>query len=114
MIEPLELRRLLSSTLSARLLSVVGTSGKDTISLTVGGSSVTLKDNGATRTFPLANVSRIKVDALAGADVVSISNSLVRPATLLGGDGADTLVGGGGNDSIYGGKGNDSLAGQGG
>jgi Ca2+-binding RTX toxin-like protein len=115
MLENLELRTLLSSSLSNGLLTVTGTSGNDTISLTVSGSNIKVTQNGLPAAqFSSGAVQKILVNASGGKDSVIVSGSITKPATLNGGAGNDTLNGGGGNDVINGGDGNDQLHGNGG
>jgi Ca2+-binding RTX toxin-like protein len=63
-------------------------------------------------TFPLASVTgRIDVRAGTGADRVTISPKVTKPALIDGGPGNDTLTGGAGNDTVLGESGNDRLVG---
>jgi len=132
MIEGLESRRLLSTSLSGGVVSVNGGSGVDNVAVSVSGSNLVVKENGATKTFALSGVKQIKVSGNAGNDVIALAaNVTVRALldgglgddkltggtasdTLLGGDGSDSLDAGpgDGNDSLYGGNGNDTLLGR--
>jgi Ca2+-binding RTX toxin-like protein len=63
-------------------------------------------------TFPLVSVTgRIDVRAGTGADRVTISPKVTKPALIDGGPGNDTLIGGAGNDTLLGESGNDRLVG---
>ena len=73
--------------------------------------------NGTVTLFSLAAVTKIKVDGLAGNDMICIKQNHggISIATELdGGDGDDKIRGGDGNDLISGGAGNDVLRGNGG
>jgi Ca2+-binding RTX toxin-like protein len=121
MLENLEERRLLSSTLVGGLLTVTGTQGNDTITLAISGSSIkvsqtTLADGlgGTVKLFASASVQKILINALSGNDKVTIASTITKPATINGTAGNDTLTGGGGNDVLNGGDNNDQLHGGGG
>ncbi|CAN5627730.1 hypothetical protein BH09PLA1_BH09PLA1_20380 [soil metagenome] len=111
--ELLESRRMLSSSLDgAGLLSVTGTGANDDILITLSGGTLQVFESGSlASSFANALVKSIRIDVLAGDDIARISDRVVQPATLLGGDGNDRLRGGGGNDSLDGGAGNDLLDG---
>ncbi len=112
MLEFLELRRLLTTTFSNGLLTIEGTSGADTIALSVSGSNIKVSQNGLSPVqFPSSSVHKISISTHDGNDTVTISNSITKPATISGGKGNDTLTGGGGNDSLDGGDNNDVLNG---
>lgn len=110
------------------ILNLVGTSGNDTISLSLDGDSVTAQIDSVTKTYPLTDVGMADVAGLAGNDSITIGAGLTIPVnaggqagndtiiasnaandTLSGGRGADSLVGGSGNNFISGGPGNDTL-----
>ncbi|CAN5627818.1 hypothetical protein BH09PLA1_BH09PLA1_20390 [soil metagenome] len=111
--EWLERRRLLSSTLDdAGRLLVVGTSSDDVISLGRSLDTLEVFEGGMlSNSFSNALVKAIRIDLLAGNDSGAISDVLIQPATLLGGEGNDRLRGGGGRDLLDGGAGNDILDG---
>lgn len=123
-VERLEGRRLLSASVGAVLLGgelrVTGTEGNDTIvvSLHAGdGTRLDVSLNGATSSFAVSAIRRIRIDGRDGNDSVRIDQSngnISIPARLSGGEGDDTLVGGSGNDRLDGGDGDDALDGQGG
>jgi Ca2+-binding RTX toxin-like protein len=113
MFQNLEARRLLSTTLAGGVLTVTGTSGNDTISISPSGSNIHVSQSGLpTASFPASSVHKINVLALGGNDTVSVSNSITTPSTLDGGSGNDALTGGGGNDLLSGGDGTDALHGN--
>src|SRR4051812_4083701 len=84
-------------------LTVTGTAGDDNIRISIGKDTTKLavKVNGAVTLFSLASVTKIKVDGLAGNDVICIkqNHGAISIATELnGGDGNDQIRGGDGND----------------
>jgi Ca2+-binding RTX toxin-like protein len=112
MLEKLELRRMLSSSLSNGLLSINGTRGTDVISVSNLGSSILVSQTGSVaKKFAARSVHRILINARAGSDNVAVSGAINKPTTINGSSGNDTLTGGGGNDVINGGDGNDQLHG---
>jgi Ca2+-binding RTX toxin-like protein len=112
MIELLESRTLLSATLDAGVLTIEGTSGNDTIQVSVLGTSYLVQVSGqASQTFTIAAVKSLVVDAGKGNDVVMLSSAITLGSTLEGGPGNDTITGGSGADHIEGGPGNDVLFG---
>ena len=112
MFQHLEARRLLSSSLSNGLLTVTGTSGNDTITISVSGSNIKVAQTGSsTKSFSSSSVHKIKVSAEGGNDTVTVSSSITKPCTLDGGSGNDNLTSGGGNDVIDGDAGTDALHG---
>ena len=132
-VEALEGRRLLSASASGVAtvtdgeLTVVGTRRDDQIMVMVmpnelGVEMLDVSLNGnALGSFPLAEVTRIVVQAGRGNDFVMAQTGLPLTAfgdagndTLLGGWGDDWLYGGRGNDTAYGSDGNDRLFGEGG
>jgi Ca2+-binding RTX toxin-like protein len=126
LIERLEQRRMLSASLNAttHVLTVTGTTGPDTISVKVTSGSLTVKVNAATSTFAATAVHKVVVNALAGADHVTLDATVTMPAVIDSGTGApnfstgDVIQGGSGGDTIYvrapdstarGGAGNDTI-----
>lgn len=115
MFEKLEYRRLLSSSLVNGLLTVTGTSNKDTIALSLSGSNIKVAQNGtADKLFATAAVQKILINALGNNDTVTVGPFVTKPATINGGGGNDSLFGGGGPDVLNGGDNNDQLHGGGG
>jgi len=100
---------------------VTGTSGADSITVSEAGGVVGIELNGALST--LAGASSLRIDALGGADTVTLSG-LTIPATVDAGGGDDVvdasavsgagvlLLGGEGNDRLIGGEGDDTLRGE--
>ena len=97
-------------------LVIEGTAGDDRISVdrTADRTGLEITVNGATRTVPLASVTRLVLRGLAGNDRIDVSPRVSLPATLDGGAGNDILKGGSGDDRILGGGGDDMLDGRGG
>src|SRR3954452_20310470 len=111
LIEPLEGRQLLSTTLVAGLLTVTGTASADIIQLDLSGSYVIVTEGRTSRRFTSASITRVSINTLAGNDFISLGR-VTAPATIFGGDGNDSIAGGAGNDSIDGGNGNDGIEGR--
>lgn len=121
-VERLEGRRMLSVSAGATLhggeLRVIGTNRNDTIVVSLHPGDATQLDvslNGATSSFAVSAVRRIRVDGRDGNDNIRIDESngkISIPARLSGGKGDDTVVGGSGNDRIDGDDGNDTLDGR--
>jgi Ca2+-binding RTX toxin-like protein len=92
------------------VLTITGTSGDDSISLTNAAGTYRLDV-----TSPVGNVTQqfngvtsIIVNALAGNDAVVLGAGVIG-ATINGGDGNDTLSSGPGSDTLAGGAGNDTY-----
>lgn len=113
MFESLEKRQYMTANLSSSepgLLTVFGTLGSDTISISkLNDGRIRVNENGTLKNFAGADVTKIWVVAGSGNDSVSVSSAINRPVTLDGGNGNDTLTGGNGNDYLLGEAGNDSL-----
>src|SRR4051794_2746591 len=118
--EPLEPRKLLSATLSAKgTLVADGTSGNDIIAISRDlkrPTKILVTINGVGAKFPSGSVKRIEMTGQGGADRLSLNDSLgiisARGATLLGGDGNDTLEGGLAAATFDGNNGDDSILGS--
>ncbi|HEY7120636.1 MAG TPA: choice-of-anchor D domain-containing protein [Tepidisphaeraceae bacterium] len=114
MLDALEPRRLLSSTVDDNgLLSASGTGGDDDLRIDINGDgqlAVTL--NGVQDgVFDPGDVAAIILDGGAGNDTVRVGAN-IPGTTLIGGAGDDTLLGGNGDDTLDGGDGNDTLDGK--
>jgi Ca2+-binding RTX toxin-like protein len=96
---------------SGGVLTINGSDVADTITVTPSGTNLIAKVGTLQQTFATSAVNGISIDAKAGADSVSIASTVLKPATIKGGDGNDTLTGGGGNDVIDGGAGSDVMTG---
>ena len=116
--EVLEVRSLLSVTLSGGVLSIIEGSRADTVNVSLVANDPTKLDvceNGRHKLFNVSQVNSIKANLGNGNDLFEIdqrNGQITKPTTILGGRGNDTLFGGGGVDSIDGGSGNDVLRGQ--
>ncbi|MDB5321032.1 MAG: Hemolysin-type calcium-binding region [Phycisphaerales bacterium] len=113
MIESLENRCLLSATLSAGVLSVTGTAGKDDIHVDASHKDLKVSVNGVKQSFKLADVKSLVVNGLAGNDKINLDH-VPLGATINGGDGNDRIIGTDNADTITGGAGNDWIFARGG
>src|SRR5205823_393218 len=114
MVESLEQRRLLSVSLHGGLLAIKGTRAANDIEIKVDHSSVVVTMDGASKSFNLSDIRRVRAMGGKGNDNIhfnSTGGKLSVPMTLLGGVGDDTLVGGAGDDVIKGGAGDDDCQG---
>ena len=123
MLEPLERRTLLTSSLTGTVLAVNGSSEADTIRLDVRGGVLTVWEGRTPTAYAAAAVTSVLVSASGGDDRVTLGRRVRVPASVDGGDGndrvvggsaADSLSGGAGRDRLTGGAGNDTLVGGGG
>jgi Ca2+-binding RTX toxin-like protein len=90
-----------------------GSDEADSISLTVSGSNLRLRQGSLTlATFPTSTVASFRARMGGGNDRTSITPTLNLPTLQHGGAGADTLVGAAAVDRIFGGLDNDSLNGR--
>jgi hypothetical protein len=113
--------RALPASVKARLvdgiLTIVGTSRSDTVSIQQGGGKVSVLglrisvDGRRLARLPVAAVTAIHVLAGNGNDTISVSPRVTLPVSMDGGPGADWLAGGSGADSLAGGPGKDTLLG---
>jgi Ca2+-binding RTX toxin-like protein len=114
MLESLESRRLLTTTLTDGTLVVIGTAGNDDIGIWQPDTTTTrVVFNGQTTDYATADVKGISIDGGDGNDLIVVGKH-GQNATLIGGRGNDSLSGGDGDDRLYGGPGNDYLFGRGG
>jgi Ca2+-binding RTX toxin-like protein len=119
--EQLESRRVLAGNLQSGLaeinagrLEIRGTNKSDSILVSSDGENIAVKINKQTHTFAAEEIESIAIDGRKGNDRLEISEAIVLPAILRGGEGNDRVLGGGGDDLIDGGRGNDRLWGRGG
>jgi hypothetical protein len=94
-------------------VTITGTPGNDTTSLSVSNHNLVVAIGGATQSIPLAGLTSVSMSMLAGNDSVSIGAGA--PAvSVLGGGGNDTILAvNSANNTLSGGAGNDSLGGNG-
>jgi Ca2+-binding RTX toxin-like protein len=100
------------ATLSNGALVISGTSGDDTITLTVSGSNLLATLNGVSSSpIALGSITSIDVEGEAGNDLITLGAG-VPGASVQGGPGADTITASNaGNDTLGGGKGPDYITG---
>src|SRR5688572_32922829 len=99
-VQPLELRRLLSITPVGDELFVDGTDAADHIIVERVRDRVFVNINGSVQGFNASAVRFLSISGLGGDD--DIINASAMPSTISGGDGADTLWGGTGPDQLRG------------
>lgn len=106
-------------TLRSGILSITGTAGADSISVTLDktGKSIGVSVGRSVSTFSLASVKQINIDAGDGNDSIALQRSdgtraVPVGSSILGGNGNDIITGGAGADSIFGGNGNDQIFGM--
>ena len=94
-------------------LTVFGTNGPDSISVSHANEGIVLTFGGVGQaTFEPRRVRRVVVFGAAGDDTISIGDTITQPTRLDGGDGNDRLTGGAGRDRLIGGAGQDTLDGR--
>jgi hypothetical protein len=114
MMEQLEQRRHLSTTLTGHVLTIVGTTRSDDIAIAAGRETFVVHDNGVQAAFATRQVRTIRIFGLAGDDSIIVSPRLTIRCSIEAGTGNDRVGGGAGNDTIFGGRGDDTLVGNGG
>jgi hypothetical protein len=87
--EQLEQRRLLTT--------YTGTANPDTFLIQVGGGNVTVTINGVPNIQSDAAVADIVINALGGADTITLINNTNNPTTINAADGDDSITIGGGD-----------------
>src|SRR6476469_6396014 len=117
MIEPLEIRVLLSAAFdpATGLLKVTGTPSAETLQVSQSGNTLTVTQTGAANTtFDATKVKRIEIYGLGGNDTIALrgpSGGDVSIASLLdGGEGNGPLTGGLRGDTLKGGNGVDTAS----
>jgi Ca2+-binding RTX toxin-like protein len=108
-IETLESRRLLSADLENGVLTVLGTSADDRVTIYRTTDDTAVIVNGEEERFK--GVQFIAVDVGFGADQVIVSRSITLPTQIKGGRGNDSLSGGSGRDVLLGQGADDYLFG---
>ncbi|WP_428659275.1 beta strand repeat-containing protein [Reyranella sp.] len=99
-------------------VSVDGTAGADTVTVTAAGGVTSV--GGLAAVVQISNaeadLDRLVLNGLGGNDVLTLNEAggAVPAANLLGGAGNDTLTGGSGGDQLFGEGDNDVLLGKGG
>jgi Ca2+-binding RTX toxin-like protein len=100
-----------TATLQGTVVTVTGTDGPDTITISANGANVEIAANGAAPVdFPQASVTSVVVNSGAGDDTITGAIGLPgQPLTVDAGPGNDTITGGDGADTIHGGDGADTI-----
>jgi hypothetical protein len=100
-VEALETRNLLSAYISGDTLFIGGTSGPDTLTLSLASNKQIVNLNGLQRSFDLSRFNHIVVQTRGGDDNIDVR--LRRASAVVNaGAGNDTVLEG---DTIYGGPG---------
>jgi Ca2+-binding RTX toxin-like protein len=111
------------ATLTDGKLTVLGTSGSDSISITKDATAYTITRSGVAQTLGASGVTSIDVYGDDGDDYIVVGSGVTLGAYIFagngndviqGGDGPDTIAGGAGKDKVFGGLGDDRLNGNGG
>ena len=109
-VERLETRRLLSASISNRVLTVIGGAGNDGISLSrTGVDDVIATVNGARWQFDMDNFDSAVLSGVGGNDRIANASG-IENVSLDGGSGNDRLVDGNGDNTLIGVGGNDTLS----
>ena len=114
MIQLLERRRLLDAVLDGSgNLTINGSSGDDTIQITLSGTNIVvdIQPEGFNQSFAATAVNIIGVIGGDGADSIGLGADVVEDTVIQGDGGNDTITGGGGADNIQAGAGDDSIDG---
>ena len=102
------------------VLTVQGTANADTITATESAGNIIVSLNNLSETISATGLTKIVLRGAAGRDSLEVDNSVLLPASIVGGNGGDTLQAGstpatlqgsGGSDSLIGGSAADSLDG---
>ena len=98
------------------VLQVVGTAGRDVVTINQQGKGTTLVHAGflpfgTPKSFSSGDISSILIVLGAGDDEATIADNIGLNAVIDGGSGNDHLNGGNGNNVLIGGEGNDFLIG---
>lgn len=114
MLESLESRRLMTTTLEAGVLTIHGSDIGDNVMVWQPVLEIMrVEHTGTVYDFAIDDVKSIYINVYGGDDVVTLGRRTVN-AMIVGGEGNDTLSAGEGNDTVCGDGGNDYLFGGGG
>jgi serralysin len=111
------------ATISGGKLTILGTTGSDSIQVTYSGNAYTINRSGTATTLSGSGVTSIDIIAYDGDDYIQIGAGVTLGAYIdagagndyiQGGDGPDTITSGAGKDKAFGGLGDDRVAGNGG
>src|SRR5581483_8972285 len=126
MIEILESRKLLSSSLSSGILTITGTGSNDTVDVKPRFQAVhvgpiiklvtyyDVNEQAGAASYLASSVNSISADLKGGNDKLTISTLITKPTSISGSSGNDTIIGGGGTDVLNAGGGDDRRGGGGG
>jgi cysteine-rich secretory family protein/hemolysin type calcium-binding protein len=109
------------ASLAENIVSIEGTSGNDSISITRSGDTIRVQRNANLQTFSLATVGQFNINSgdgndtidFSGIDITTYVNAGTGNDSVQGGGGYDTITGGAGKDTIFGGDGDDRINGNG-
>lgn len=93
-------------------MNIVGTEGKDSITVSVKNGRFRVSMNESLVTFSPKKVKRLNISSYGGDDIVKIGAGVIG-AGIDGGAGNDSLYGGDASDNLFGSGGNDLLTGYG-
>ncbi|MDP9173361.1 MAG: hypothetical protein M3O30_05790 [Planctomycetota bacterium] len=97
----------------ANAIDIEGTSGADTITGSVTGTTLSTITNGGTAVnYSVSSHTSLLVNGYQGNDSIAIDSSVTFNTVLLGETGNDTISGGSGQDVINGEGGADSISGN--
>jgi Ca2+-binding RTX toxin-like protein len=102
------------------LLRITGDNLNNAITVSRNGAGGIFVNGGAVKvtggTPTVSNVTQVRVNGLAGHDLITMSetNGALPKAVIFGGAGNDVVTGGSGNDMLFGESGHDQLLGKGG
>src|SRR5438477_11610098 len=103
MFEQLETRTLLSTTLTAGVLTLTETNGNDVVVVGKDASGkLSVTENGATSTFLWSAVNKVVANLLAGADKLTTDAAVNKTMEVHAGAGNDSVTTGSANDVIWG------------
>jgi Calpain family cysteine protease/RTX calcium-binding nonapeptide repeat (4 copies) len=102
-----------TAVLTGGSLLITGTEGGDTIRVRQSATAITV--DGVSGSFPLSQVTTVRVNGLGGNDAISLHMTgagVTKPAVVLAGSGDDSVWGGLGADYIDGETGDDQIFGD--
>ena len=109
MFEQLETRQHLSVSISNGVLTINGTSGADSVDLSLSSGKLIVKENGVTKASPYqSSLKAVVINLGAGNDKLNTQYG-VRGLTVNGGDGDDHILGSWNSDVIDAGNGRDYV-----
>jgi hypothetical protein len=115
MMQPLEMRQLLSSVgFSEGVLTLNGDSSNVMMTVKVDstGNNVIARSGNVTKTYSKSSVTKIRMNGGSASEFMSVDSKLFVRTTFNANGGNDTIWGGSGSDTIYAGNGNDKVYGR--